>query len=67
MLAAKRSLELLDNALRTAYQAYSHTKPLNIQTLEQRTDRLAIAFPERRFRERPVPAPRMIHLAASAH
>jgi pyrroloquinoline quinone (PQQ) biosynthesis protein C len=67
MLAAKRSLELLDNALLTAYRAYSHTKPLNIQTLEQRNDKQAIAFPERRFEERPVPAPRTVHLTASAH
>jgi pyrroloquinoline quinone (PQQ) biosynthesis protein C len=67
MLAAKRSLELLDNALLTAYRAYSQTKPPYTRALEQRNDEVVITFPERRFEERPVPAPRMAHLAAAVH
>ena len=58
MLAAKRSIQLLHNALLTAYQAYSPT-----QNSEERADsdkrgrdrRLAdqtVGFPDRRFNER---------------
>ena len=50
MLAAKRSLQLLDNALTTAYQAYSDRKPVNARVVERRADQVAIPFPDRRFR-----------------
>lgn len=58
MLAAKRSLQLLNQALITAYQAYS---PAVTSTAEvdrdlrdgdRRAQQLLLAFPERRFRER---------------
>jgi pyrroloquinoline quinone (PQQ) biosynthesis protein C len=58
MFAAKRSLQLLDNALVTSYQAYS----ANAATLalvardqpltDRRGEQIAHAFPDRRFRER---------------
>ena len=58
MLAAKRSVQLLHNALVTAYQAYSPT-----QTSEERADsdkrgrdrrfaQKTVGFPDRRFNER---------------
>jgi pyrroloquinoline quinone (PQQ) biosynthesis protein C len=55
MVAAKRSLELLDHALLTAYRAYSQLPSGTFQTLERRTRDMPIGFPERRFRVRPRP------------
>lgn len=57
MLAAKRSLQLLDLAMTTSYRAYSKALPSAETIAEQRVaDRRrtaqAIAFPERRFGER---------------
>lgn len=58
MLAAKRSIQLLHNALLTGYQAYSPAQASgeSIDTDKRETDRraqqLRLAFPDRRFRER---------------
>jgi pyrroloquinoline quinone (PQQ) biosynthesis protein C len=53
MVAAKRSLELLDHALLTAYRAYSQPLSGTFQTLERRISDMPISFPERRFRRGP--------------
>jgi len=54
MFAAKRSLELLDHALITSYQAYSNRAPRAAEMVksvpERRRTHAAIAFPDRRFR-----------------
>lgn len=61
MLAAKRSVQLLHNALTTGYQAYSVSEekvvPENeLRAKDKRTDRRAgqkaLSFPERRFADR---------------
>jgi pyrroloquinoline quinone (PQQ) biosynthesis protein C len=52
MVAAKRSLELLDNALMTAYRAYS-ASTANAPILERRKQAVTIAFPDRRFARSP--------------
>lgn len=62
MLAAKRSIQLLHNALMTGYQAYSeaplpHVAPVSeLRAQDRRSDRrkvlALINFPERRFGER---------------
>jgi pyrroloquinoline quinone (PQQ) biosynthesis protein C len=61
MLAAKRSIQLLDNALRTGYQAYSVSDEKVVpaselragdKRAERRKGQLALAFPERRFSDR---------------
>jgi len=58
MLAAKRSVQLLHNALLTAYQAYSpaqvsdETAHAETRAKERRTQQLRLACPDRRFRER---------------
>ncbi|MGH8630611.1 MAG: TenA family transcriptional regulator [Burkholderiales bacterium] len=62
MLAAKRSVQLLHNALLTGYQAYSeapvpHLAPVSeLRAQDRRSDRrrlqAVLAFPERRFGER---------------
>jgi pyrroloquinoline quinone (PQQ) biosynthesis protein C len=58
MFAAKRSLELLDYALITSYQAFSTAvaSPGNVERDQPSGDRrkvqASIAFPNRRFRER---------------
>lgn len=62
MLAAKRSVQLLHNALLTGYQAYSeapvpHLAPASeLRAQDRRSDRrrlqAVLAFPERRFGER---------------
>jgi pyrroloquinoline quinone (PQQ) biosynthesis protein C len=49
MVAAKRSLELLDVALSTAYRAYSAKNPTSSVMLERRKQNLQFPFPERRF------------------
>ena len=67
MIAAKRSLELLDNALITAYRAYSQAQPVKARDMERRKGEAVIAFPDRRFEQRRVPAARTLHVAASAH
>jgi pyrroloquinoline quinone (PQQ) biosynthesis protein C len=59
MVAAKRSLELLDHALLTAYRAYSQPQSESPQKLERRTKDIPICFPERRFHVR-------IHSVASS-
>jgi pyrroloquinoline quinone (PQQ) biosynthesis protein C len=61
MLAAKRSLQLLDNALITAYQAYSETRLVNLQATERRKEAVAIPFPDRRLEQRRVPSSRTVH------
>ena len=61
MLAAKRSVQLLHNALMTGYQAYSVSDetvtPQNElragdKRAERRRDRKSLSFPERRFSDR---------------
>jgi pyrroloquinoline quinone (PQQ) biosynthesis protein C len=58
MLAAKRSLELLDHALITSYQAFSRAaaSPGNVERDQASGDRrkvhVSIVFPDRRFGER---------------
>lgn len=61
MLAAKRSIQLLDNALRTGYQAYSVSTETVVPDAElragdKRADRRHVqtnlSFPERRFSDR---------------
>lgn len=58
MLAAKRSIQLLDQALTTGYQAYTPA-PVSQRRLdsdhrgtERREARKAVAFPDRRFSDR---------------
>jgi len=57
MLAAKRSIQLLHNALLTAYQAYSPTQisedpaHSDMRGQDRRTQQLRLAFPDRRFGE----------------
>ena len=50
MLAARRSLQLLDNALITAFEAYSDRALLGTRSIERRHHEVDIAFPDRRFR-----------------
>lgn len=61
MLAAKRSIQLLHNALLTGYQAYSEREDADVpqtdqRTADRKTDRrkvqAALSFPERRFADR---------------
>jgi pyrroloquinoline quinone (PQQ) biosynthesis protein C len=59
MLAAKRSLQLLSQALNTAYSAYSVAEPsqeLAVAGIKRENDRRAaqkvVAFPDRRFSDR---------------
>jgi pyrroloquinoline quinone (PQQ) biosynthesis protein C len=61
MLAAKRSIQLLDNALRTGYQAYSVSEETVVpaselragdKRAERRKGQQVLAFPERRFIDR---------------
>ena len=52
MLAAKRSLELLDNALITAYRSYSPIRLANPHATERRKAEVAIPFPDRRLEQR---------------
>jgi pyrroloquinoline quinone (PQQ) biosynthesis protein C len=58
MLAAKRSLQLLDLAMNTAYRAYSETEAngpaggVELRAAERRKRNLPTGFPERRFGER---------------
>jgi pyrroloquinoline quinone (PQQ) biosynthesis protein C len=58
MLAAKRSLELLDQALDTAFRAYTPAMSANAHVEgdrrlgDRRAQQLAIGFPDRRMRER---------------
>ena len=61
MLAAKRSVQLLHNALLTGYQAYSVSEETVIpnselraadKRAERRKDRQTLSFPERRFSDR---------------
>ena len=67
MLAAQRSLQLLDNALITAYQAYSETRRVNLQVVERRTHEVAIQFPDRRLEQRRVPSSRTVPLEKAVH
>ena len=67
MLAAKRSLQLLDNALITAYQAYSETRRVNLQVNERRKEEVAIPFPDRRLEQRRVSSPRTGHAEHAVH
>ena len=58
MLAAKRSLQLLSQALNTAYSAYSATEPdesnvaSNMRENNRRMAQKMVAFPDRRFSDR---------------
>jgi hypothetical protein len=58
MLAAKRSIQLLHNALLTGYQAYSPSEAsdeavhADKRANDRRMQQLRLAFPDRRFRER---------------
>jgi len=58
MLAAKRSLQLLDLAMNTSYRVYSQPRvpeanaPEHQRSMERRMRRQPILFPERRFGER---------------
>jgi pyrroloquinoline quinone (PQQ) biosynthesis protein C len=57
MLAAKRSIQLLHNALTTGFQAYSVSKDKVVPANELRADdrrkgQQVLAFPERRFNDR---------------
>lgn len=56
MLAAKRSLQLLNLAFNTSYRAYSEAAPTAVERDMRQGDRrraaLAIAFPDRRFADR---------------
>jgi pyrroloquinoline quinone (PQQ) biosynthesis protein C len=66
MLAAKRSVQLLDQALQTSYQAYTPARVSSetIETNKRETDRRAarrvVAFPDRRFNERRGRAARVV-------
>jgi pyrroloquinoline quinone (PQQ) biosynthesis protein C len=58
MLAAKRSIQLLHNALLTGYQAYTPAQAsgesidIDKREADRRAQQLRLAFPDRRFRER---------------
>jgi hypothetical protein len=58
MLAAKRSIQLLHNALLTGYQAYSPTQIRKGRAVgdkrgqDRRLAYQAVGFPDRRFNER---------------
>ncbi|HXF18327.1 MAG TPA: iron-containing redox enzyme family protein, partial [Burkholderiales bacterium] len=58
MLAAKRSIQLLHNALLTGYQAYSpsesseDTAETELRVMDRRAQHIRLAFPDRRFGER---------------
>ena len=61
MLAAKRSVQLLHNALQTGYQAYSvkeevHVPQTELRASDKKTERrraqASMSFPERRFADR---------------
>jgi pyrroloquinoline quinone (PQQ) biosynthesis protein C len=58
MMAAKRSVQLLHQALHTSYRAYSPPRPhvsraaSEQRVADRRMAQMPIAFPERRFRER---------------
>jgi len=56
MLAAKRSLQLLSQALHTAYQAYTPAQGAQVDSDKRATDRrrekTVLSFPERRFADR---------------
>ena len=58
MLAAKRSVQLLNQALLASYQAYSpsqasdETDHAEMRATDRRTQQLRLACPDRRFRER---------------
>src|SRR5579859_650316 len=59
MLAAKRSLQLLSQALHTAYSAYSVAEPSeenavagNKRETDRRAEQKNVAFPDRRFSDR---------------
>jgi hypothetical protein len=61
MLAAKRSVQLLQNALETGYKAYSVSDETVVpeselragdKRAERRKGQLMLAFPERRFSDR---------------
>jgi len=65
MVAAKRSLELLDYALLTAYRAYSQEQPSYSPTLERRSADRQIAFPDRRFSPRHSHSPSTDRLVTS--
>ena len=67
MLAAKRSLQLLDNALITAYQAYSETRRVNLQAIERRKQEVSIPFPDRRLEQRRLLSPRTAHAEHAVH
>ena len=67
MVAAKRSLELLDHALVTAYQAYSQHQPTSARSLERRRQDQPIGFPERRFSQPDREVPNTEHLILSVH
>jgi pyrroloquinoline quinone (PQQ) biosynthesis protein C len=67
MLAAKRSLELLDNALITAYRSYSPIRLANPHATERRKAEVAIRFPNRRLVQHRVPAAHTVHLEHAVH
>ena len=67
MVAAKRSLELLDHALVTAYRAYSEHQPTSARSLERRRQDQPIGFPERRFSQPDREVPNTEHLILSVH
>ncbi|HYL19924.1 MAG TPA: iron-containing redox enzyme family protein [Burkholderiales bacterium] len=58
MLAAKRSIQMLDHALVTSYQAFSDASTSServerdLRASERRKAQVVLAFPDRRFRER---------------
>lgn len=61
MIAAKRSIQLLHNALQTGYQAYSTTDEVLVpqtelratdKKTERRREQATLSFPERRFADR---------------
>ncbi len=67
MLAAKRSLELLDNALITAYRSYSQIRLAKPHGTERRKAEVAIPFPDRRLVQHRAPAARTMHLEYAVH
>jgi pyrroloquinoline quinone (PQQ) biosynthesis protein C len=58
MLAAKRSIQMLDHALVTSYQAFSEASvpgervARDLRAADRRKGQVVLAFPDRRFRER---------------
>jgi|KBSMisStaDraftv2_1062788.scaffolds.fasta_scaffold219647_1 pyrroloquinoline quinone (PQQ) biosynthesis protein C len=58
MLAAKRSIQMLDHALVTSYQAFSEASvpgervAQDLRAADRRKGQVVLAFPDRRFRER---------------